>query len=494
MNLGTEPPDLDPAKITDLTSYTVIQQLLKGLTQFDEKLNVAPAMAERWTVSPDGLHYTFYLKRNAVWSDGQPVTTKNFTDAWRRALDPNLAAEYAFFLFELKNAKPYFEGKLTNFAEVGVHAVDDHTLTVTLERPTPFFLALLANPIALPVRQDLIDQFGDRWVEAGHMVSNGAYLLKQWRHEEKITLVPNPRSGLTPPAVDRVDMLMVNDANTSVVMYENNELDFIETTTSIPSFDVRRLRKNPDAHVLNIHRLNYFGFNTQKPPMDNLKVRQAFAHALDRSYFPRLMQSGQTPIASWITPGLVGYNPNVGLPYDPKKAQQLLAEAGYPGGKGFPEVELGYPTHYDIQKECEIAQFLWKHNLHVPVRLANMEWKVYLSRLNQDAPQLYRLGWFVDYPDADSFMSLFTKDNGNNHTGWSSPVYDALIQKAVVETNPAVRQKLYDEAQRILLEKDTAIIPMVMVQKTYLAKPRVHGLVVTPMNLINLDHLSIGRR
>lgn len=495
VNIGTEPPDLDPAKTDDLTSFSVILPLFKGLTQFDNDMRAQPAIAQSWEISPDGKQYVFHLRPDARWSDGKPVTAQDFIYAWQRALEPKTGAPYAFFLYELKHGKDYYDGKIKDFDQVGVHAPNPQTLQVELERPTPIFLDLAASPVMLPLRKDLVEQYGDKFTEAGHFVGNGAYKMTRWNHEEKIVLVPNPyfyeKTPDKRPAVSAVEMYMVNDANTSVVMYENNELDFIETTTSIPSFDVRRLRKSPDCHTSILHRINYFGFNTTKPPFDNPKVRQAFAYALDRNYYPQLMQSGQKPITSWISPGLPGYNPKIGLPYNPEKARQLLAEAGYPNGKGFPTVHISFQTMYDIQKEAEIAQHLWKKNLNVDVRLDNMEWKVLLSKLDEDPPQIFRLGWFVDYPDADSFMNVFLSDSGNNHTRWKNADYDALVQKAVITINPVERQRLYDQAQRLLLEKTAAIIPIYVAEKTYLVKPYVHGLEINSLNLPNYDHLSI---
>ncbi len=493
LNLGTEPPDLDPAKIADLTSFTVVMALMKGLTQYDEQLKPIPAIAERWTRSPDGLHYVFNLRPTAHWSDGKTVVAEDFINAWQRALTPETASDYAFFLFEIKNGRRYYEGKLKSFTDVGVKALDSHTLSVDLERPTPFFLDLMAAPIAMPVRKDIIDRYGDSWTEAGHYVSNGPFQLQQWQHDELIRLTPNPQYYGKPSSLTSVDMVMINDPNTSVVMYENNALDFIETTTSIPAFDVRRLRKSPQSHVQQIHRINYLGFNTAKHPTDDPRVRQALGHAIDRRYFPKLLQSGQTPILSWISKGLLGYNPHVGLDFNPVKARQLLAEAGYPNGKGFPTITLGYRTSYDVQKECEILQYLWKKNLGINVELQNMEWKVYISQLRADPPHLFMMGWFVDYPDADSYMSMMASDSGNNSTRWKSKHYDQLIGEAVVTLDPVKRQHLYDQAQRLLLEQDTAIVPLYQSEKTYLVKPWVKNLKINALNLIMLDDLEIKK-
>ncbi len=493
MNISTEPPELDPIKVTDLTSFTVLLNIMRGLTTIANGEGVLPEVATRWEVSSDGLQYTFHLDPQARWSDGKPVTTRDFLYAWQRALTAANGAEYAFFLFEIKNAKAFYEGRLTDFKEVGVRAQGDHLLRITLERPVAYFPQLLASPIALPLREDMVQRHGDSFVEAGYFITNGPYTLSSWVHENRIVLKPNPLYTKSQPGVKAVEMLMINDANTSVVMYENGELDYIETPSSIPAFDVRRLRDRPDYHTGLLLAIYYFGFNTQKPPFDNPKVRQAFAHALDRSYFPKLLQSGQQAFQSWIPPGLTGYNPALGLSYDPEKAKKLLAEAGYPNGEGFPLVTLGYRTMYDIQKEAEIAQYLWKKVLNVDVRLQNMEWKVFLSNLKNNPPDIYRLNWYADYPDADTFMSLFISANGNNHTRWKSPQYDQWVSDAVGEPVLEKRQKLYNDAQRLLLEEDTAILPIYIGEKSYLVRPQFEGYRLTELNLLFLDELRLKK-
>lgn len=489
VNLGTEPPSLDPAKVVDLTSFTVVQNIMRGLTTLGADMKAAPALATSWEVSEDGLTYLFHLNKKARWSDGVPVTTQHLLEGWHRVLTPETGADYAFFLFELKNGKRFYDNEIS-FDEVGAKALDLYTLQVQLERPIPFFLEILASPVALPFRKDVYEEVGDRFTEATHSVTNGPFVLSEWQHNVDIKLTPNPMYFGEQAQVD-VLLMMVNDPNTSVVMYENNELDFIETTTSIPSFDVRRLQYHADATQLPIHRLNYIGFNTQLKPFNDSRVRQAFALAVDRSFFPKLLQSGQQPNASWLTPGLFGFNKDRGLHFDPKRARALLAEAGYPNGEGFPEVSLGYRTLYETQKEMEILQYLWKENLNVSVRLANMEWKMFLKQLQTEPPALYRLGWFVDYPDADSFMSLFTANSGNNYTGWHNADYDAWVTEAAITPNGPKRQRLLDSAQSCLLEEQTVIIPLYNSQKTILIKPWVSGLHVNALNLIQFDRVEI---
>lgn len=491
MNLGTEPPTLDPIKAVDLTSFTVIQNLMKGLTQFGSDMSIQPAVATHWEVTANQLTYTFHLDKTATWHDGEPVTAQHFIDGWQRALTPTNGADYAFFLYEIAGAEDYYNNPV-DFNTVSVTALDNHKLKVTLRRPIPFFLAMLASPIALPVRKELPEQHHEQWTEPEHFIGNGPYTLASWQHDDAIKLSPNNTyqlNNVSPPTTP-ITMLMVNDPNTSVVMYENGELDFIETTTSIPASDVRRLEDHPDAQTGPIFRLNYIGFNTQKPPFNNPDVRKAFAHAVDRSWFPQLLKSGQNPNATWLTPGLFGYQPELGLQHNPTLAKQYLSKAGYPDGKGFPAVTLAYPTQPETRKEMEILQNQWHNTLGVDITLANTEWKMYLKGLKNDPANLFRLGWFVDYPDPDSFLSLFTSASGNNYTGWANPTYDELVNQAAITPNSSARQALITQAQHTLLN-DATIIPLYNSTKLWLTKPHVEGLVISPLNLIDLQHLRL---
>jgi len=345
VNLGTEPPTLDPARATDLTSFTVLQAIQKGLVQLNERMEPVPAVAQRWTVSPDRKTYTFYLHPKARWSDGKPITAQHFVDAWQRALTPDTGSEYAFFLYEISGAEAFYSGKAA-FKNVAVKILSPKTLQVRLKRPVPFFLSLMASPVALPIRLDQLKRDGDAFTEAGKFITNGPFLLSQWKHDSVIQLTPNPHYWLGVPKTP-IELVMVPDANTSVAMYETGQLDMIETTTSLPSVEVRRLKHSPDAHQLPLYHLNYLGFNTQHPAVRDVRVRQALALSTDRQWIPQLMQGGQQPNATVLMPGLFGYNPRLGLEFNPKKAQQLLAQAGYPNGKGFPELSLAYRSGFD---------------------------------------------------------------------------------------------------------------------------------------------------
>jgi len=494
MNLGTEPPTLDPVEVNDLVSMTVLSNMMRGLLQYGPHGRVIPCLAEHWTLSPDGKHYTFYLRKNARWSDGQPVTAQNFVDAWQRVLDPKNGSSYSFLLFDIHNAHTFYDGKLKDPAQLGFHAVSRTTLTVDLDRPVAFFPQIMAFSISLPERKDVIDKYGSTYTEAGHFITDGPYTLAKWDHENQIILKPNPLYWEGMPKNNGIQMLMIPEPNTSLMMYENNELDFIETSSSLPSKEVRRLRHRPDYHYQTLHGISYIGFNTQKPPFNDVRVRQAFIHAFDRTYIPKLFQSGEAPIASWISPGLVGYNSQIGLTFNIAQAKQLLAQAGYPDGKGFPKVELWYAsTTPENRQMAEIAQFQWQHNLHVPVELKNVEWKVYLKQLDQDPPQIFRLQWFVDYPDPDSFMNMYTSDSGNNHSQWKNKPYDELVQKAAMTRDPAARKALYDQAQKLLLQDDAVFMPLYVIPKSYLLKSNVAGFTLDALNVVRLDQVRFKR-
>lgn len=506
MSIGTEPPNLDPARVTDLTSYTVLQNILRGLTILGPQGEVQPAIARHWQWSADGKRLTLTLRPDARWTiagkDAGPVTAHDFVFAWRRALQPETAASYAFFLFPIQNAQAIFEGKAPAHT-LGANARDATHLDITLTQPTPFFLQVLAAPIALPLPQRWLAQAEKQspppFTEARSLIANGPYQLTQWQHDEHIRLVPNPHYWQPPSGVDAIEMLMIPDPNTALTLFEQGALDVLESGTSLSTADTRRQLREAEQGKSSapltrqlIHRINYLGFDTQGHPTRDVRVRQALAMAIDRTVFPKLLQSGQRPLASWITPGLFGHNPKLGLSFNPSRARALLTEAGYPNGQGFPTLRLGYVSHPDVQKEMEMVQALWQEHLNIRVALEPVEWKVFLARPAKGSFPVYRQGWFVDYPDADSFMTVFISGSGNNSTNWTSPQFDRWVNTAAHLPNGPQRQALYDRAQRLLLEDDTVMVPLYATEKVMLLKPYVRGFQVNALNMITLDKLTLS--
>ena len=487
MNLSTEPPTLDWSLATDGVSITVIENLMEGLTQFDDQLRPQPAIAKRWTVSPDGKTYTFYLKDDVSWTDGKPVTAHDFEYAWKRLLDPKTAAEYAYFLYDVQNAYEFNSGKIKDPDAVGVKALDSLTLEVHLKKPIVFFPSITAFTGTYPQRKDLIERYGDHWTEAKYLVTNGPFRLTGWRHEYKLTLAANPGYYAGRPLLDLVEMFVVNDRTTALTLYETGDLDLV----NLPPEAIPYYRKASDYTQALLLRGNYYGFNVTKKPFDDARVRRAFSMAIDRTEFPRVLQGGEIPTSSWIPKGMLGYNAEIGLKFDPSAARQLLTEAGYPDGKNLPSISLVYNTDLVNSLIAQNIQAQWKRNLNVQANLDNEEWKVFLKRLKTDPPQIFRLSWGADYPDPDNFMVLFTTDSGNNRTHWGNGRYDELIAKAAAETQPERRRSMYDEAQRILTQQDVPIMPLFIAVQNLLVKPYVQGLKLNEMELLYLKQVQL---
>ena len=471
-NLTTEPPTLDWSIATDHASIRVINNIMEGLTTYDRELNPIPALAERWEALDGGRRYRFYLRRDARWSDGVPLTAEHFVYSWRRLVDPRTAAQYAYFIYDVKNARAINSGEIQDLTQLGIRALDPHTLEIELEKPLVFFPSVTTFVVTFPLREDVIRRWPDSWPEPEHIVTLGPFLLKAWQHEYKLVLERNPTYYGPRPPLDRVVMYMVNEASSSLTLYETNSLDFLPQG-SVPPIALPSLRGNPDYQNFPLLGSYYYGFNVTKPPVDNVLVRRALCMAVDRSKLPEILKGRQPPATSWIPQGMLGYNPKIGYPFNPELARQTLARAGYPGGKGFPVISIAFNTDEGHKLIAQFVQQQWRQNLNIPVELNNMEWKVFLKDLETDPPPVWRLGWTADYPDPDNFMEIFTSASGNNNTRWKNPRYDELIARASTEFDPAKRVALYDQAQRILCETDAAILPLYNYTQASLAKPWV---------------------
>ena len=490
LNIGTEPPTLDWSLATDNVSVDVIFNIMEGLTQFDKDLRPIPALAESWEVSPDGTVYRFYLRKGVKWSDGIALRARDFEYSWKRLLNPETAAQYAYFLFDVLNAEAYNSGKISEPAKVGVKALDDHTLEVRLRHPAVYFLSVTTFIVTFPQRKDLVEKHGDSWTAPGTLVTLGPFSLHRWNHEQEIILKKNTSYYGTPPKLDTVQMVMVNEASTGLAMYEQGALDFADDR-SLPAIDIPRWKGHPEYREVPQLRGYYYGFNINKEPFNDLRVRKALSMAVDRKVFPKILRGGHLPTASWIPRGMMGYHSDIGLAFDPEKASALFTEAGYPGGKGFPRIKAVYNTSEDNKLVAETLQAMWKANLNIDVELQNMEWKVFLSLLETEPPALYRLGWGADYPDPHNFLDLFTSTSGNNHTGWRSSEYDRLVKEAASEKDPDRRDQLYRKAEKILVEEDVPIMPLFTTTQSYLVKPSVRGLELNAMDLLSLKTVWI---
>lgn len=482
-NLGTEPETLDVATSTGKVEATVQMAMFEGLTRLDADNQPIPGMAERWEISDDGLVYTFYL-RDAKWSNGDPVTAHDFEYAWKRLLNPETAAEYSYQAFYIKNGEKYNAGEVSA-DEVGVKALDDKTLEVTLETPAAYFLTLTAFPNLYPVNKNVVEANPDWHTKVETLVGNGPYKIVKWEHQQKIELVKNPEYWAADDVkIDRIVMTMVESQDTELSMFETGQIDIAENP---PVQEVRRLLDEGTATLYPELSVYYYMFNVEKEPFNDPRVRKAFAMAIDRqAIIDNITQANQLPAYAMVPYGIPDAKPgedfrevggNDYFTEDVEKAKELLAEAGYPDGKGLPEIKILYNTNEAHQKIAEAIMEMWKKNLGVEVSLSNQEWQVYLNTRKTGDYQVARAGWAADYVDAMTFLDMWMTDNGNNQTNWGNPEYDRLIREAKATADPEERIKLMHEAEKILMD-EMPIMPIYFYTNVNMYKPWVKGVVV----------------
>jgi len=491
-NNGTEPETLDPALMTGVPEHRIAIALFEGLvTYHPETLAPAPGVAESWDISEDGLTYTFHL-RESTWSNGVPITADDFLYSWRRALEPETAAEYAYQLWYIKNARAYTEGKLADFSQVGVRVTDPHTLEVTLEQPTPYFLGLVAFETFMPVPAECIEQHGNRWTRPGNIVSNGPFVLTEWKPQAKIVMRKNPRYwDAAAVRLDAIVALPIANEDTALSLYKTGGLDWLD---SLPAPLIPQLKKHPDYHKAPYLGIYFYRFNCTRKPFDDPRVRRAFNLALDKAKLCRFVLHGEyEPATVFVPPMLPPYESPEGLAYDPDRAAELLAEAGYPGGRGFPRITLVYNTSKRHEDIAVVAQEMWKEALGVDINLVNQEWKVYLQTTNRLDYDIARASWIGDYTDPNTFLDMFVTGGGNNRTGWSNERYDELIRAAAETLDPARRNDLLKEAEDILVNQELPIMPVFFYANLSLLRPRVKGFHQNARNLHPFKNLDVVR-
>lgn len=489
-DLGAEPKTLDPALNSAVESGTVIENAFEGLTKFGEGDKPVAGVAETWDVSPDGLTYTFHLRKDTKWSDGKAVTAKDFEYAWKRAVNPDTAAEYANYFYYLKNGEAV-NTKKAGLDDLGVKATDDNTLVATLESATPYFLQLTAFPTYMPVRQDVVEANKTAWAtKAATYVSNGPFKLTDWRPKDKIVLEKNTNYwNAKNIKLDKIEFTMIEDQTSRLSAYRSGQLDYIE---SPPSQEIPSLLEKKEAVALPYLGTYYFSINmTDKAAsidpaaakaLSDVRVRKALALAIDRDALVKnVLKAGQKPATGFVPPGIpatAGGDFTIKDYFEPKgnvdEAKKLLAEAGYPDGKGFPKLTFIYNTGSGHQNVAQAVQDMWRKNLGINIELANQEWKVFqVTRTNKDY-LIARDSWIGDYMDPMTFLELFTSSSGNNNPGYKNPAYDAKIAAAKKEADPATRDKLLRDAEELLMT-DMPIIPIYYYVNIAMIKDNVKG-------------------
>jgi oligopeptide transport system substrate-binding protein len=454
---GSE-PTLDPNLMTDVPSTNVYLALFEGLVQYDPKTNKAyPGVAEKWETSKDGLVVTFHL-RKSEWSDGHPVTAKDFVNSMKRILDPKTAAEYAYFpAMVVKGAENFTNGKV-GFDEVGYKAIDDYTLQVTLTGPAPYAVDMMAHQAFGPIPQWAVDKFGSEWTKPGNIVTNGAYLLKEWKVQEHVLVEKNPKYwDAKNVKLKSIKILPLDNDTTAYNMFKNGEVDW-QHNIAVSKIDEIKLRKDyqTSAQV----GTYYISLNLAKKPFDDVRVRKALAMAIDKkTIVDKVTKGGQMPCDEFV-PVMAGYTPVKGAGFNPEEAKKLLAAAGYPGGKGFPAFTYIYNTNEGHKAIGEFVQQAWKNILGINMTLQNMEFKTLLDlRDKQRDFNVSRNGWVGDYLDPNTMLELFLKDSGNNCGNYKNDAFDKLIENARTQA-PAARMKTFQQAETMLLVKDQVMIPI----------------------------------
>ncbi len=476
--LEAEPATLDPAKSTALMESDVELVLFEGLTRLDDKEVPQPAAAESWNVSPDGTEYTFHLRDGLVWNDGTPLTAHDFEFAWKRVLNPETASENAYMMYPLKNGEEYFKQEVSA-DEVGVKALDDKTLYVKLKAPITYFLNLTAFHAYYPVPQHVVEKDPEIWAANDKIVSNGPFKLTHWIHSNQLQFTKSDTYwDKDNVKLETMQWPISESQSTRVSMVESGQANI---TIEPPISEQERLKQEGLYKVSPNLGAYYYSFNTAKAPFDNPLVRKAFSMAVDREMLVNNVVKGdKKPAYAWVPPGLK--NPVTGkdfreeggdfVEYNPEKARELLAQAGYPNGEGLPPITILYNTNEMHKAVAEVIQSMWKNNLNVNAELLNQESKVYLEARNQGNFQVARASWIGDYADPMTFMDVYL--DSNNDGQYHNPAYNDLILRAQSTNDQAVRMQSMHEAEKILMN-DNVLLPIYYTTQPYIAQPYVKG-------------------
>ncbi|WP_047981149.1 peptide ABC transporter substrate-binding protein [Ornithinibacillus contaminans] len=490
LNNGIEPTSLDPSIGFDAVSWDPLNNLMEGLTRLDQEHRAGPGAAEKWDISDDGLIYTFYLREDATWSNGDPVVAEDFVYAWKYMLDPETASPAAFLGYFIEGAEAYNSGEGTA-DDVAVRAVDDKTLEVTLAAPTGFFLDVLTNPAFFPINHQVAQDNPNWHAEAETFVGNGPFKLESWDHDVEMVFAKNENYwDADAVKLDQVHFAMVNDTNTQYQMFESGDLD----TASIPPELSDQLIEGDNVFIGPYGGLEFFRFNVTMEPFQNAKIRQAFSYAINRDDIAQyVVKNGVEPAYGYISPGFTSptgsdfRDANGDLvAFDPDLAKQLLAEGMEEEGYDeLPEVTLTYNTSDTNKAVAEALQSMFLENLGVEVTLENMEWGVFTEAQQNLELQFSRSSFINDYNDPVNFLESFITDSYMNRTGFSSEAYDELIANGKSETDEEQRwQYLYD-AEKMLAEEMIAT-PVRYYNTVVLEADGVEGILRHPVGYFDL--------
>ncbi len=492
--LWADPPTLDPALVTDGTSYDIVIELFSGLVKLTGDANepIVSDLAESYTVSNEGKTYTFKLRDDLKFNDGSPVTATDFKWSWERAATPATESPIVDeFLGDIVGMQAIIDGEAATAD--GIEVIDDFTLRVTIDAPKPYFIAKLTYPIAFVVNRENVISGGENWTD--EPVGTGPFILKSYSIGERMVLSKNPHYWGDPAYLDEVQLLLAGGS--AMAMYENDEIDI----TGIGLADLERVtdpNEEISKDVVEVppsFRTSYIGFNVEEPPFDDVHFRRALNFAVDKTLVANAVFSDLVkPATGPIPPGFVGYNPDLeGLVFDEEKAREELAMSRYADEDARPRIVITLPgTGGSPSLTTEVVADMWRRTLGVDVEIQQVEWATFLQDLHRNRLQAFSLAWQADYPDPHTFVDvLFRTGSSINNTNYSNPEVDALLEQANVEADPVRRIELYQEAEAMIVE-DAAWLPLWWgVEGKVLVKQRVEGMTFPPLSVPIYQHVWI---
>lgn len=473
--------------------------LFEGLTSINPyTLKAEPGVAKRWHISEDGLIYTFFLRADARWSNGDPITAEDYRWSWQRELAPNGNKPYTLMLFVINNAREYHIGELQDFTKVGIKVLDASTLQVTLKNPTPYFLQLLANPGTFALHRPTVERYGEAdalfkgWTQKEHFVNNGPFQLAHYAPDEAITVTKSATYwDKNNVKLNGIVFYHFPDAQAENKSYSLGQLHYTQT---VPLSEIENYRNNNDPSYQQTLFLAtyYYFFNTLRPPLDDIRVRKALSLSVDRDAINQRIYSNSMRAANSFTPpGINGYYPREIITYNPEKARILLAKAGFDEGKNWPVVKLSYNNTETNRLVASMVRDMWERELNVTVKLAPISRAEYTKVINTGSFDIGRLTWIGDYVDPNTFLEIFITDGAHNLTGFSNPRYDAIIlYEAMAAKTPEERNELYTEAETLLME-DAPIVPIYNATSKHLIHASVQGVPPNIIDLINFKYISL---
>jgi ABC-type oligopeptide transport system substrate-binding subunit len=487
-----EPLSLDPTMAYDMFSFPVISQLFSGLVDLNPELDVVPAVARSWEVEKGGRRYVFHLRDDVCWNDGVPVTAEDFAFAWHRLLDPATGSDNAHFLYVVKGARAFHEGETSTPNCLGIQALDPLTLVVELEQPAAYFLQLLASYATNPLPRHVVSEHGDGWTELDKIVTNGPFQLEAWKRGVSMVLRQNPEYyDRFRGNVLRVELSFLPDRPALLTKYEADDLDVLDLW-GFTSQEMYRAQQGHAGEYVSIPGLStyYLGLDVSRPPFDDVRVRRALALATDNETLANINPGLLPATGGFVPPDMPGHSAGIGLVYDPERARQLLAQAGYPEGEGrsFPVVNLLCPAHRPLPAQaCEHLRAQWQQNLGIEVTWEAIEFGALSDRLNQAPPSMFYFGWVADYPDPDDLLRVC---QARLHSRWQNEIYEELVEEARRVTDQTERMRLYRQADRLLVE-EAAIIPLAYGRWHFLVKPWVRKFTTSPGKSVSWKNVII---